>query len=262
MKASIVSVVSHQPPVRRNNRGFPSALHQPMIDGYRCSETYSYNQRAILKETVLQVISRHKIQSMLDVGAGSSGTALAYKNAVKNYLAIERDEGRAEALGKDGIAVINESFPCIIEDKFDLVLSSHSIPEEVEAYEAFLQTAWKNVSEQGYLMIITFKGASETLWRLRNELLPAKAPRKDSELVKEMMRILQSFGHPTISRVTSWERTKVPEDIAQELSLSLRLDHGQLKERLLSVLESRFKDGCGYFFPHEHLVLLIKKCAG
>lgn len=223
------------------------------------SETYSHNQKEVLKETVLDVISSHNIQSMLDVGAGWTDTALPYKNAVKTYLAVEQDKERAEVLEKSGVKVINESFPCAIEDKFDLVLSSHSVPEQVEAYEAFLQTAWKNVNEQGYLMIITFKGANETLWNLHNELVPATAPRKADERVKEMKRILQSFGDVVVSRVTSRKKTKVSEDIAQELSCSLRLDYGQWKEKLLSILERRFKDVDGYFFPHEHLVLLLKK---
>lgn len=230
-----------------------------MIDYHRYSETYSYNQKTILRETVLDLISSHNIQSMLDVGAGWIETALFYKNAVKNYIAVEQDMERAEILKKEGLVVINESFPCTIEDKFDLVLSSHSIPEQVEPYEAFLQTAWKNVNKQGYLMIITFKGANDTLEDLKNELVSDRGSQKDDERFKGMMRILQSFGDPVIRKITSYKKTKVPEDIIQSISWSLRLDYCQWKQRLLSVLESRFKDEHGYFFPHEHLVLLLKK---
>lgn len=220
------------------------------------SDTYSYNQKIVLKETVLDFIFTYSIQSMLDVGAGSIDTAQFYKNAVRNYVAVEQDKERAELLRKKGLIVVNQRFPCTIEDTFDLVLSSHSIPEQVEAYEAFLQTAWKIVNDQRYLMIITFKGASETLWALHDELVP---PTQKDERVREMMRILQCFGEPVISRVTTWEKTKNPEDIAQELSRSFHLEYGEWREKLLSVLESRFKDEHGYFFPHEHLILLLKK---
>jgi DREV methyltransferase len=223
------------------------------------SETYSYNQKEVLKETIVDFISGHNIQSMLDVGAGWTDTALPYRNFVKNYLAVEQDKERAEMLKKSGIAVMNESFPCAIEDKFDLVLSSHSLPEQVEAYEAFLKTAWNNVNEKGYLIIITFKGSNETLWNLHDELVLAKAPRTTDEQVKEMNRILQNLGDVMLRRVTSRKRTKVPEDIAQELSWSFHLDYAQWKGKLLSVLEKRFKDKDDYFFPHEHLVILLKK---
>lgn len=230
-----------------------------MIDYYKYSETYSYNQKTILRETVLNFISHHNIQSMLDIGAGWAETAMCYRNAVENYVAIEQDSERAELLKREGLVVINQSFPCAVEDEFDLILSSHSVPEEVEAYEPFLQEAWKNVSEQGYLMIITFKGANDTLVRLSKELVPDSALQEEDENFKEMMRILRHLGNPIISKITSCRRTKTPEDIAQSISWSLRLDYCQWKERLLSLLEHRFKDEAGYFFPHEHLVLVLKK---
>lgn len=208
---------------------------------------------------MLDVISSHNIQSMLDIGAGWTETALVYKNAVKDYVAVEQDDEIAELLEKEGLVVINESFPCTVEDKFELVLSSHSIPEQVEAYETFLQTAWKSTNKQGYLMIITFKGANDTLVGLSNELIPERAFQKEDGRFEEMMRILQSFGDPVISTVTSCRKTKAPEDIAHSISWAFRLDYDQWKDRLLSVLESRFKDEHGYFFSHEHLVLLLKK---
>lgn len=226
---------------------------------HKYSETYSYNQKIILRETVLDFMSSHHVQSMLDIGAGWTETALFYKNAVKNYVAVEQDEERAGLLKKEGLVVINETFPCTIEDKFELVLSSHSIPEQVEAYEAFLQTAWKSTNKQGYLMIITFKGANDTLVGLTNELRPDRSLQKEDEKFKEMMRILQSFGDPVVSKVTSCRRTKAPEDMAQSISWAFRLDYDQWKDRLIAVLERRFRDEHGYFFPHEHLVLLLKK---
>ncbi len=70
--------------------------------GIEISETYSYNQKEVLKEMVLDVISSHNIQSMLDVGAGWTDTALPYKNAVKNYLAVEQDKKERICLKKVG----------------------------------------------------------------------------------------------------------------------------------------------------------------
>lgn len=230
-----------------------------MVDCNKHSETYSYNQKIVLRETVLDFISSHNIQSLLDIGAGWTETALFYKNAVKNYLAVEQDKERAELLEEEGLIVMNESFPCSIEGKFDLVLSSHSISEQVQAYEAFLQTAWKITNKQGYLMLITFKGADDTLVDLSNELIPDRAFQKEDERFEEMMRILRSFGDPVISKVTSYRKSKDPEDIAKSISCSFRLDYCRWKERLLSVLESRFKDEHGYFFPHEHLVVVLKR---
>ncbi len=225
---------------------------------FNFSGSYTYNQKDILVKAVLDLIFSCEVTSMLDIGAGDLKTAKSYKESVKKYQAIEQDEKRAKKLLEANIPVINKKFPCEIEEKFDLVLSSHSIPEIISEYELFLHKAWSLVNNSGYLVIITFKGANDTLSKFECELM-GKCEIYDGDKYNEMMRILNKLGQPKIKKIISTEKTANVNDLIDVICWSLKLEKNKWQDKIADKLQSEFKKGNELFFPHEHLFIILQK---
>jgi len=223
----------------------------------RNSNAYHYNQKEVLRTFVLNFIKEHQIRSLLDIGAGFIETAKIYQKAVEEYLAIEQDSERASKLLEEKIPTRILKFPAALEETFDMVLSSHSIPEVKSEYYPYLKTALNLLNPGGSLVIITFKGAQSTLLKLSIELLGEKGFAFPDPLNQEMMDILSQFGSPVITNITSIERSTDPDDLIRTLCFSFRVDFSEWRSRLLEILETRFKDNKGYFFPHEHAVIVL-----
>ncbi len=224
---------------------------------FTISDTYSYNQKDILKQTVLDFITTHKTKSILDIGAGFVETAKIYQEAVPRYLAIESQISNAKKLQEASIPVSVCTFPCEVLGAYDLVLSSHSIPEDINLYKPFILKAWESVSIGGYLMIITFKGGMQTLSKKDNEI-SMRADIYDKDKYDEMMHVLQTFGNPAVTTIESIEKTKDINDLVNIVSMSLDVDSIEWKDRISEKLEF-FKEGDEYLFPHEHMVVVMQK---
>ncbi len=225
---------------------------------FNFSSTYNYNQKEVLKNAILNFIASHNVRSMLDIGAGFVETAKPYSKVTEKYQAIEQDIARAEKMQKEGLSVIPTTFPCKVEGTYDLVLSSHSIPEKIEEYPDFLYTAWSLVNPQGWLVIITFKGANDTLSKFECELT-GNCEVYDEVIYKEMIRILESVGSPVISKIVSTEKTKEVKDLSQMICWSLRLDEQKWGEEMQEKLVQQFRKGDEIIFPHEHLFICVQK---
>ena len=225
---------------------------------FNLSNSYSYTQKETLKKFVLEFISSHSVDSMLDIGAGSLETAKPYSEAVGKYVAIEENKTRTEKLQKEGIHVLANNFPCDVSGTYDLVLSSHSVPEKVQEYKSFFEKAWSLVNEKGWLVIVTFKGASDTLLKFQCELT-GKCNMFDEEKYNKILEILNNFGKPTTNKIISIEKTQIVDDLIEIICWSLRLDIKKWGSAVKEKLEKEFKKGNEFIFPHEHLVILLQK---
>ncbi len=195
---------------------------------------------------------------MLDIGAGSSATALAFKESVRSYLAVEKDKRKAESLRSVDIPVINKTFPCSIKKKWTLVLLSHSIPENKHKYHNFIKQAWDLVSENGYLIIITFKGVTDSLRNIKSEIFETKLQAFENEKYIELIKILELFGKLQYKTITSIESSTCKNDIYNSVLSSLKCNKKQ-KCKLTSILEKRYRTNLTYKIYHKHNVLILKK---
>jgi predicted O-methyltransferase YrrM len=181
------------------------------------SPSFRYDQLAILAGTIIRVARKRKASTLLDIGPGNIGVAYPVSQSVERYVAIERDADAARDLAAAGLEVITAVFPdgaeALGRARFDLVVASHSIPEdEWPAYEAFLDRAWDLVGPGGALLIITFKGQSDDpLMRMRQDILRQEV--EPDERFSAMLSRLKRYGEVTVETESSHMTTQTAEDI-------------------------------------------------
>lgn len=222
------------------------------------SDSYSYDQKEVLRGIVLGFIREHGARSLLDIGAGYAETAVSYSEAVERYVAIERNPESADRLAARGLTVVVGAFPVPVDGSFDLVLSSHSIPEgDAAPYGQFLSAAWKLVNPGGHLLVITFKGAYDAGRKIKCELAGECSPH-DAALYDEMMRVLRGFGEPEETHVPSFHRSTKLGDLVEIASFSLGLGE-ECRESVARIIERDYKTAEGYAVPTEHVVVSLRK---
>lgn len=230
-----------------------------------------YYQSETLVRNVLRLISVRNAQSLLDIGAGSPATGCLLARSVRRYLAVEQDSERASALKRAGLDTICGRFPLPIEGQFDLVLSSHSIPELSEttllAYPSFIRTAWTHVAPGGALLIITFKGGARELAELAALVFGGTnaAPRETgSREYETTLSLLTEFGSPLVARVYSHIVAETAEELAGFISPwiagSSRIMGADQIVHLQEAVEARYFVSCGlYVLPTEHLFISVER---
>src|SRR5665213_2019590 len=142
------------------------------------------------------------------------------------------------------------------------VVSSHSIPEgDVALYEPFLAGAWKLVASGGTLLIVTFKGSTESpIRKLSAELLGVTHGVDDRYTA--MLRILREYGDVEITKTCSHVET---DDFASFTDLwgswFWRNDEQRaaIEPVLRAAADERFNVGGRYRVPEEHVVVATAK---
>jgi hypothetical protein len=230
-----------------------------------------YYQSETIVRNVLRLVEARGAASMLDIGAGSPMTGRRFADRVQRYLAVEENARRAKLLGEAGLDVRRGRFPLDISQRFDLVLSSHSVPElaqsDLSDYRPFIYSAWNCVAPGGSLLIITFKGAAAEISALNtlvfdgSNALPRDGGNKE---YLEIISILSEFSNPSIDRV----RSHIVADTAEELLIyitpwingSTRYMSAIQIGRLRDAIESRYhvRDNL-YVLPTEHLFIRADK---
>lgn len=223
-----------------------------------------YHQKSVLVENIIRYVRRYNTKSLLDIGAGTSATAAAISRSVENYLAVEMDEESAEELKRAGLNVIKGKFPLPVNQTFDLVLSSHSIPERaLEEYTYFLSEAWKMLNPGGIFLIVTFKGCAGSLDEVRRELFDFAS--QVSAEYKAVLAFLENRGEVSIEKINSYIQAASAESLADFLSpwlIGKRVDFAEKTLLLLHILNTRYKVSSDLFvFPTEHLFISCKKPA-
>ena len=223
----------------------------------------TYHQQTTLVANISRYIRETSADSLLDIGAGSPETALPVSKLVHRYRAVERDPQAAARLEHAGLNVTMGTFPLPIDGTYDLVLSSHSVPENsVESYPPFLSSAWELTNPEGMLLIVTFKGNRGDLAEIAHELV-GQLPHKSEEF-EFIIRSYEEFGGVIrIERVNSYIEALAAEDIAFFLEPWLSGDCRQresIHSTFVRIIETRYKVRRDLFvFPTEHLFLSCRK---
>lgn len=202
-----------------------------------------YNQKEVLLQTIRRHLRALRARSLLDIGAGDGNLAIPVSKLVSNYVAIEQSPSRVLKLRKAGLTVLGRHFPFRMQRLFDLVLVSHAIPERLAAYPSFIRQAWGNIKPGGELLIITFKGAAQQVFKTK----------KDAARFAVLISILRTLGRPKIERITSLIHSKDPLILGEVLrQMTGRIPLG-------SHWPKRDTDKRGYSISMEHLVLAVRK---
>ncbi len=220
------------------------------------------NQKQVILDKISEIVDRFKIKSILDIGAGEPSLALPISKLVENYVGIENNPDRVNRLRNEGLKVINGEFPNInILEKFDLVFSCHSIPEDILEYNNFFKKAWSLVKEDGWLIVITFKGVKDNLDDLVNNLRK-EYTNNDTLMYDEAINILSSFGEVKREIITSLSSSTDIEKMLDLLSFSIGGSDSEklmYREKLKNILNNNYKISSRFDFPHNHYVLMVKK---
>jgi SAM-dependent methyltransferase len=221
-----------------------------------------YHQGPTLCRNISRYVKAANASSLLDIGAGSPAIALQIAKLVDRYCGVESHAKRAMALREAGLDIIEDSFPVDIEETFDFVLSSHSIPENnINQYPRFLSAAVERARRGGTVLIVTFKGNNgEVAWLARHLLNRKPSSSPEREIVESWFAKLGGY---TTELVNSYVEARDRESLAQFLWPWLT-GHLDLRERLhdalLARIEARYlvRDEL-YVFPTEHLFISHKK---
>lgn len=219
------------------------------------------NQKEVLEAVISGHINNRAAHSLLDIGAGDGYLAKRLAPKVRRYLAMETKSERVAELRRASLSVVEGQFPNIpVTETFDIVLSSHSLPEGADDYKPFLEIAWQLVAPGGELVIVTFKGAHDELWQLTRKLRPGWVD-DDQPKYEEMMAILGKWGKPSITSVTSYSATSDKDEMMRFLTWSIGGSE-TLKGAYQSVLGdylAKQQESGTYCVGHQHLVVSMSK---
>jgi hypothetical protein len=220
-----------------------------------------YHQKWTLYKNIINYIQIYGVKSLLDIGAGGMELAGRLSLSVKDYLAIEKEREKYTALRGGGINAKFGKFPLTLDCKFDLVLSSHSIPEgDISEYDPFLSGAWNLVGVGGRFLVITFKGSKGEIASIRRNLI-GSAP-MEYEKYETVCNFMKSVANFEEQRVRSYITSDSVDELADYLLpwITSNIDIIQyIRPKLVDELERCYslRDKL-YGFPTEHLFL----CAG
>jgi hypothetical protein len=220
---------------------------------------YNYNQKSVIVNFVSRFVKSHKLRSFLDIGAGFSETTSRFNRIADVYVAVEKNKSRAKKLEANGVNTICSEFPLKLNRSFDFILCSHSIPEEQAKYDAFIDGAWKLLSENGYLMIITFKGRNDDWSKIRAKLKNETAQAFEGNDLKILKIKLASLGKVVTKRIVSVEQSGNPMDIAKIQCDSFNEKPKRCLRFVSDELKDRYERDGVFYFPHRHTVLIVEK---
>ena len=209
----------------------------------------STNEKDVLFKEFESFIKENNIRSILDIGAGNGDLAipLSKMDNLENYLAIEPSLKFSKKLKEKNINVLVGKFPneVNVEEKFDLVLSSHSIPTDKEKMIPFIENAKRLNSKNGKLVIITYKGEEDD-WTELCGLLNENRFQINQIFYKDIIEQLSKIGEVKIKKITTTVSSPNIEDVLQ--ALSFVFGYGEVDRKK-------------YFFKNENLIkdLLVKK---
>jgi SAM-dependent methyltransferase len=226
------------------------------------SPSFRYDQAAVLTDIIAGCARARGARSLLDIGAGNGTVAIPVSRCVRRYLAVEQCQASAALLRAARLDVVTASFPVAIDERFDLVVSSHSIPEGgASLYPPFLAAAWDRVMPGGLLLIVTFKGPDDpAIPRLSQEIL-GRARGTDPRYAL-MLKILETFGTMTVARRNSHVETTEFADVASFFGgwfWPTSAPEHRIAAKLRAAVDERFL-ACGtYRVPTQHFVIATER---
>lgn len=228
----------------------------------RLSPSFRYDQAAVLSDVIVSRARARGARTLLDIGAGDGSVAIPLSRSVQRYVAVEEEPSRAVALQDAGLDTIVATFPIDLDERFDMVVSSHSIPEGgVSLYPPFLSAAWDRVAPGGLLLIVTFKGSDDSaIPRLAQELLGCT--HATDHRYTAMLRMLETYGNVTVEKRNSHVETADFADVAAFFGSWFWKTSEQQRDiepKLRAAMDARFRHDGTYRIPTQHLVIAAEK---
>ncbi|OGZ73478.1 MAG: hypothetical protein A3A98_01370 [Candidatus Staskawiczbacteria bacterium RIFCSPLOWO2_01_FULL_40_39] len=219
-----------------------------------------WNQKKILLRNIIESIKENGVKSLLDIGAGDVSFAKSIAEHVDSYTAVEKNDDRVRRLQAESLETIKGVFPSIkVTGRYDMVLSSHSIPERIHLIVPFIEKAYRLLKPGGTLLAITFKGGKGDTFKLSKQL-DGKRIIHDELLFKELLLQLEKFGKVKIVRKNSTIKSDNLTEILNIILNAIGNKKGKIyKKQIKSILGKQFKKNSKYSFSFEHLFIFLKK---
>lgn len=198
-----------------------------------------WNQKEILFKEISRVIKKYNIKSILDVGAGDGVLAIKIADTVSTYTAIEKNTKNIKKLEDMGLKVLRGDFPLVqTQKKFDMVVSSHSIPENLKSVDAFVKHAWNLVRPGGLLFLATFKGSRGDRFKL-TKMLGENPEVLDKKIYKKTLEILRELGQPRVYGKQSKIETDNLSEMLQVVLFTICKNNKTKKELIKKILKKK-----------------------
>jgi SAM-dependent methyltransferase len=222
------------------------------------------DQAAVFLREVGGYVARHRVASVLDIGAGNGALAIPLSRRVRRYVAVERDPGYVRRLREHGVEVVAGAFPVPVDGVHDLVVMSHALSYEEENHHDMLRAAWELVAPGGRLLVVVHRGGPDTDW---GRLLAGAGM---GGFVGPLARSLDELV-PTLSAMGPLETRDVVTTVAAgdvrdmvEL-LSFVAPRGEQEEflrhgaELTGLLDRGHRTASGYSFPFRNAFLCVRR---
>jgi SAM-dependent methyltransferase len=224
-----------------------------------------------------EAIRRHRVASLLDIGAGDGAVAIPLASGAATYVAVEADPVLAARLRRAGLDVRCGTFPPSLDppldrdQRFDLVLLSHcvSYSAPLAVTEALLRSAWQFVRAGGTMLTVVHRGGGDEFDDLLALVDPGQRDRH-REAFRGVWATVWRLGPTQRYDLTTSVRARTPDQLLRILALNASMRNGDLyqqflsrQEQILRVLTSTYACGDGTFvFPMRHKLLFTESLNG
>lgn len=217
------------------------------------------NQKEILRKHIADHLASEAANSLLDIGAGDGKVSVDLRADVSDYLAVEKHAGSAKRLKILGLPVKEGQFPCELSREFDVVLVSHSLPEDFQKLDRFIKSAWNVTAQGGVLIIISFKGGAGTISKI-SEFIWGKAHIHDSYYFSCLLAGVSKLGTPKLERFLSRFSAGSIEELVNLISGNLAVELGSPERLAIQNYVQEFcKNGPEYYIDCEHTCISLRK---
>lgn len=226
------------------------------------------DEKGVLLGKIKEYLAKFSVKSLLDVGAGNGMIAIPLAKEVQRYVAVEPKASLAKKLREAGLEVMEESFPAEIAERFDMVLSSHSVSYKREKYEPFIAGAMSLLNPGGVFLLITYRGQDDD-WTHLMESIGESTSDYSRTRFNRIIEFLYSFGDVKEKKVATHVATDNLADMMEALAFVASDGDPARKEEFLKhspklekILSSQYRSNGGYSFPFRHFFLATKRTRG
>ncbi len=223
------------------------------------------NEKKVLLDEIVKEIKKNNAESLLDIGAGNGLLAIPLSKEIKRYVAVESKTKFVEKLTQEGLTVYEGSFPIDINDSYDITLSSHALSYNQEIYIQYINKALELLNPGGIFIFITFR-SQEDDWTSLLKDLGIQQMDHNRVCFNSIIELLHKrSGSVTTRKIKTSLDTSAIEDMVDALAF---VYHGgnfeqktkfmSLREKLVKILNSKYKTEEGYSFPFQHHFVVTK----
>ena len=226
------------------------------------------DEKVLLARSVGKIIRENDVKSLLDVGAGEGTFASMIAPQVNRYVAAEKREENARELRDRGLTVIEQNFPFEIEDKFDMVLASHSVPDDKATIESFIENLVSTTKKDGVVCTITFKREKDLWYEFMKGVMSENWDKKNFDTYEMLLDVLRPYGAVAVEKIDTNIQGRNPK----ELFDALRFTYAGKEPRLVDLFNQHGAEGIAwikkhceqggdgfYKFPFIQYVITLKK---